>query len=900
MGILIDLEQALAHRMDAGEIGGKASGLSRLLSWGFPVPPGAVIGASASRRFLAESGIGDRIERILRGIAGVSKGSQQGPAAYAQAGEACRSLVLEQETPAWLFDGIAEYMERDGAARRGWAVRSSAVQEDMEGHSFAGQYSSFLNVRSVETAARAVVECWASLYNPGAIAYGAERGFALGSRAIAVIVQQMLSPQKSGVLFSVDPVTGHESRMLVESSWGLGESIVRGTVTPDRYLFDWRAGEPVTLTIGRKERVLRNGAAGGVEEFEVQSSEAVVPSLSLEELSRLCSVALEAQKRFGYPVDLEWAIEGNTVFLLQCRPETSINSAWIDGEWTTADFKDGGVSSTACTPFMWALYDFIWERAMPDYLLSVRMIDSVEGICWGRMFYGRPYWNLGIVKDCLERLPGFVERSFDEDLGIDPSYEGSGRVSRKGLPSLLRGIRTLTALSRAFNVELAGAEAFKRAALSRLAELDAIDHRSMGKEEFFRFFRRFITEDYRRSESGYFHLIFNNSNYQSLFRGGLRAAGADVLSLLSGLQGLSHLGPNIALWDISRRVRSSAADTSWWREKEPQTISAALAGSGDGPAFADLHAYLREYRHHSTRELDILVPRVDEDPTMIVETLKRLIELDDSHDPRAHEDGQALAYRKELERLMASVPGWKRRSLKARICRMRDFLWWREEFRDLSTRFYYFVRMYALHLGELFSGDGFLQKAEDVFFLDLEAIFSVLDGRASTEAMRAAVASNRAYYESFRNFASPDELKRGADIIRHASRAAGGRIAQCKASPGGSAAGRLFMRGLACSAGRATGPARMVGDIFSAGSIREGDILLTRYTDPGWTPYFGLLAGVATETGGLLSHAAVISREYGIPAVLAVKGLMDAARGAEKAWIDGSEGTISLQGSGAE
>jgi phosphohistidine swiveling domain-containing protein len=889
MSILIDFEQLAAGPWDAGEIGGKASGLLRLRSWGFPVPRGAVICASTFRRFIAESGIGDSIAKALSRVE-PGMGAGGNPSACAEAGAACQALLLEQQTPAWLLDGIAEYMDAAGPAREGWAVRSSAAQEDMEGNSFAGQYSSFLNLRSAEKAARAAVECWASLYNPCAISYAAERGFALESRAIALVFQRMLCPQKSGVLFTVDPVTGHESRMLIESSWGLGESIVRGTVEPDRFCFDWRTGELVDSTIGRKDHALRGGAAGGVEEVEVQSDDAGAPSLSSEELSRLCSMALEAQKRCGYPADIEWAIEGGTTFFLQCRPETSISSAWIDGEWTTADFKDGGVSSTVCAPFMWALYDFIWERVMPDYILSVRMIDSVEGIRWGRMAYGRPYWNVGIVKDCLERLPGFVERHFDEDLGIEPSYEGMGRISRTGLTSLVRGIRTLLALSRAFRVELAGAAAFRRAALARLAELDAIDHLSMGKEEYYEFFERFIREDYHRSESGYFHLIFNNSNFQSLYRGALRAAGADIVKLLSGLQGLSHLGPTVALWKISRRIRSSAVDASWWREKEPREISTALSGQGDGPAFTDLRAYLSDYRHHSTRELDILVPRVDEDPTMILETLKRLIDLDDSHDPRLHEERQAMVYREELERFLASVARRKRRSLKARIGRMRDFLWWREEFRDLSTRFYYFVRRYALHLGEFLSRDGFIEKVEDIFFLDLETIFSVLEGRASVESVRAAVVSNRAYYESFRNFRCPDELRNGREVIRRASSDA------ARADRKGSATGIPSMRGLPCSAGSATGAARVVEDIFSAGSIREGDILLTRYTDPGWTPYFSLLAGVATETGGLLSHAAVISREYGIPAVLAVNGLMDAARGAEKAWIDGGQGTITLEG----
>ena len=281
MSILVDFEQLVAGPWDAGEIGGKASGLLRLRSWGFPVPPGAVICASTFRRFLAESGIVDGIAKALGGIVQPGVGAGGNPSACAEAGAACRALLLERQTPAWLLDGIAEYMDAAGPAHEGWAVRSSAAQEDMEGISFAGQYSSFLNLRSAEKAARAVVECWASLYNPCAISYAAERGFALDSRAIAVIFQRMLCPQKSGVLFTVDPVTGHESRMLIESSWGLGESIVRGTVEPDRFCFDWRAGELVDSTIGKKDHALRACAAGGVEEAEVQSGEAGAPQPEL-------------------------------------------------------------------------------------------------------------------------------------------------------------------------------------------------------------------------------------------------------------------------------------------------------------------------------------------------------------------------------------------------------------------------------------------------------------------------------------------------------------------------------------------------------------------------------------------------------------------------------------------
>jgi pyruvate,water dikinase len=864
------LRQEAAREAGIAEIGGKAIGLAKLGEWGLPVPEWAVIPASAFRSFLEESGISTGISDTLSAI-------NLGDAlSIDRAARACRDRILEREVPAGLALALEPLM-----GQAAWAFRSSAVQEDLEGHSFAGQHSSILNVRGPEQGARAVLKCWASLYNPGAIAYRIERGLSPMGLDMAVIVQRLVPSEKSGVIFTVDPVSGCDTVMLVESSWGLGESVVRGSAQPDLFRWDWMGEALVESRVGRKETLILPRDDGGTEERLVGEA-AGRPSLTESELCGLCGLALKAQRMAGAPIDIEWTMLGGEMHLLQCRPATGIRTTCAEGEWTNANFKDGGVASSACAPLMWSLYELVWENVMPEYLLSARMLDSADGLRWGMMRYGRPYWNLGAVKECLLRLPGFVERRFDEDFGIEPAYEGDGRRSRPSLRGLLRGIRVVQALSRLFREELAACRDFRAASIARLERLESIDSDAMEAPEFLAFYGRFIREDYYRSEYGYFHLIFNHSNFQSLNRGVLKGTGADLLALMSGLRGISHIRPNLALWDISRSLRSDPSGLRHWVETDASAIATAILRGEDGPGYEALRTCIREYRHHSARELDILVPRIDEDPAVIVEALKALLTVDDSRDPRLQEAARAAAFESEAGRLSRSLPPWRRWRVAALIARMREFLWWREEYRDLSMRHYYHVRRFTRRLGILLRSMGRIARDEDVFFLKIGEILVLIDGDAAGTDFEAAVEKRRAYYESFRSFKAPDELGRGRGEARSLPARADGIAAPAR------------LRGVPCSPGRASGPARVVAGIEGVGAIRAGDILLTRYTDPGWAPFFGLIAGVATETGGLLSHAAVISREYGLPAIMAVKGLMEAASEADGAVIDGSLGEITL------
>ena len=260
-------------------------------------------------------------------------------------------------------------------------VRSSAVGEDGIDASFAGQFRSFLNLNTVEEVDEAVRLCHASLQQPSVIQYCRKNGIAPDSLRMEVIIQRMIEPELAGVAFTVNPITGDEE-VLIEACEGLADRLLAGSET----------ALPQQHPLIQKHRA------------EIET------------------IARRIQRHFGVPQDIEFAIESETLYVLQARPVTRIGFASDIGEWTNADFRDGGVSSTVCTPLMWSLYDFIWDRSLKGTLRELKLFK--RDFQAGRMFFGRPYWNLGAVKDCLAELPGFVERDFDEDLSVQIDLRG--------------------------------------------------------------------------------------------------------------------------------------------------------------------------------------------------------------------------------------------------------------------------------------------------------------------------------------------------------------------------------------------------------------------------------------------------------------------------------------------
>jgi pyruvate,water dikinase len=650
-------------------------------------------------------------------------------------------------------------------------VRSSASVEDGTAVSFAGQFRSFLNLRSLDAVADAVRACRESVAAPAVREYCRKSGIDPARLHMEVIVQRMVEPELAGVAFTVNPVTGAEE-IVIEACAGLADSLLAGRtppLPPDHPLV--RAHTPA-----------------------------------------IAATARHVQRFFGAPQDVEFAVAGGTVDVLQARPITRIGFDPAVGEWTNADFRDGGVACRVCSPLMWSLYDFIWGGTLKGFLRRLRLFDG--DFQAGRMFFGRPYWNLGAVKHCLKQLPGYVERDFDADLSVQPTYDGDGERTPVTLLRLCRALPILFAIPSIYREQ----EAADRALLD--GGFDAIEHAydSVGGDVEAAF-RTLVERDFHHVESNYFRTIFACALAKLEFR--LAFPDADYAALVAGLPELRHMAP-------LRALREQAAHGK-----------------------ADVTPLLARFRHHSRLGLDVILPRWDEDGAFVGALLRDLPAPAGANPRPAYEQARAEA--------LGRLPFWKRGRFRRKLDRLRTFLWLREEMRDLSSRVYYLIRRHVREIARL-RGLG-----EDIFFMSFRDI--VADDRS-------AVDRNREIYESYREFRAPNEI--------------GARFARLPAAL------PADLRGIGASPGRARGRVHLARSVAEAMGAERGAVLVCPYTDPGWTPVLDRVGAVVTETGGLLSHAAVICREFGIPAVLGVPAAMERIKPGNVVAVHGGAGLVEI------
>lgn len=642
------------------------------------------------------------------------------------------------------------------------AVRSSASAEDGAEISFAGQFESTLGLQTACEVKKAIARCEASVRDESVIAYCRKNGVDPAALQMCVIVQRMIEPELAGVAFTIDPMTGRED-VVIEACEGRSDDLLQGSAQP------LPNDHPLLLRY-----------APDIER-----------------------VAREVQRHFGEPQDIEFAIQDGELYLLQARPITRIHFAAEVGEWTNADFRDGGVSSGVCTPLMWSLYDYIWQDALTGFLRDIKLLSNDENFEAARLFFGRPYWNLGAVKKCMTALPGFNERQFDEDLHVRADYEGDGAVTPVAIQGILRALPTVLAVPKIWKYQQRFDEDFLNGGFDRLvAEVDE--------------FRDLIEHAFRITETNYFRTIFCASLAKLDFAEAF--PDATDTALFAGLPPIRHLEP----------------------------MRAIAAGE------RDVSALMRRFRHHSRNELDLRAPRWDEDREWVEATVENASES--SQNPQ-------VLYEAALARELQQLPAQKRRSFRKKLGRLRHFLWLREEMRDLSTQMYYYIRRHVLEIAEN-RGLG-----DDIFFMTWREILS---------RDTSGIEPGRAVFDSYRNFDAPNEI--------------GVRFAHMKV-----ALNKDSMRGVGASPGSVSGPAYVARNVDEAMDAPTGSILVCPFTDPGWTPVLGRVAAVVTENGGLLSHAAVICREYGIPAVLGVNAATRTITNGTQLLIDGATGSVSIE-----
>ncbi len=843
-------------------VGGKGASLSRLARAGFRVPPGFHVTTGAYLDFLDGGGLRDRV------LAALSLADVSDAGTFEAAAARISELFAGQPVPASTAAAVAGAYASLGDDDVPVAVRSSATVEDLSGMSAAGQHDTYLNVRGEAAVVDAVRRCWASLWSARAIGYRARRGISPVDVSIAVVVQRLVPAEAAGVMFTIDPVSGAPDQVVVSANWGLGESVVSGDVTPDVAVVDRATETLVSYQPGGKEVMTVAGGAGTLE-TETPADLRSTPVLSPGQAAELARVGLAIEKLYGEPVDVEWARADSGLWVVQARPITTLpnrpaasavpdsGEQWNDslaGDYLWTNGNLGEALPDVMTPATWSFIELMMTR--------MTFPPGVPGYRGYGRIGGRFYANVSMSM-ALEAGIGISSRRFVALFGpVLGRLPPLGEIPRARLPRWKASRLMLPAtfaLLRRVNANAKRMPQFLADAPGRCDRLRAEIEQTGDNAALAGLWPAKVRP-----------LLVEASNMLAA------AATADGTTLVSVPGKLATLvGEGDAALLLSGQQPDEGVSLA---SLGPVVGLARLARGG-----IDRDAFTRQYGHRSAHEVELSIPRPAEDPGWVDDQLAALGGAD--HDADALLATQQAARTAAWERLARSDPR-KASAARKLITRWAPAARGREAARSELVRSVWVARTWVLRAGEL-TGHG-----DDLFFLELPEIFGLLRGE---QALLDQVPGRRAVYEAYRALPSYPALIRGrfdparwaADPHRRVDYYNQG-AAQTTTGPDDA------ITGFPGAAGVVEGTARVLCTPEDGAQLGDGEILVTTVTNIGWTPIFPRAAAVVTDVGAPLSHAAIVARELGIPAVVGCGNATTLLHSGDWIRVDGGAGTVEI------
>lgn len=892
------------------KIGGKALNLGKLIRSGFHIPPAIVVTVEAYDKFIQKE-----LEREITEILDLIDFDDEKSISIGCS--RIHEIITSVELPENVWNDIAVKIP-DGY----YAVRSSAISEDMPDASFAGQLDSYLNVKK-EDIPEKVVECWASYWNERAVKYRHDAGIEhletgiktdtdnlksnidkdikplktkKNTTGIAVLVQKMVDADVSGVMFTSNPVDGSDS-VVIESTWGLGEAIVSGTVTPDIYSIN-RDGDILEENIKMKEKGYYLVDGKNLLK-DIPINKKTQPSLNSHVLKELVDVGIKLENFFQVAQDIEWAADfKNTkngqdkpeIYILQSRPVTTLKEK-DDILWTRAYGDEYWADAT--TPLF---YD-VMGKMLTDYVnhegARIMGYSDITDTRLLKLHKSRVYFNSWVLEKAFSYYPKFARSK--ELLNYFP-LDDQERISQYPsnihktiLSQILIAIRDPDGMMHKTD------KAYRRWAarfMDKCKSFDEKDLTRLSDEELLLLYDEIEQAGIKHYQLIRYGMVSHSIATNLMIKNWLLnwlddQDGALYAGLISGLDDNKTVEMNIRFSNLARIVRDDSR-LNHLEQLAPEKISS-------NPQFKEMFdSFMYDYGHRSnTRE--ILYPRWKEDETYVLGVIKALSTSDlDLRKKETESREHRIKTQEEVQQRIKKTGGG---FLKAKIFNIvlglaQTYLTFRENQRFYLDHLLFRQRLIILEMGERLTHKNLIDEIDDVFFLYEAELFHLFAEKHGTEPKDKANLEDKTYSEDktdldnkisarkkefhrYKSILPPKFLKNGVEfddtILEYNQNA---------------------VYGAAASPGIYTGTARVVADIEDLSLLQDDEILITSNTDPAWTAVFSKIGGLITETGGILSHGAVISREYRIPAVTAVKGATELFKTGEKLMVDGNEGVV--------
>jgi phosphoenolpyruvate synthase/pyruvate phosphate dikinase len=844
-------------------VGGKGANLGELSRIeGIRVPVGFCVTTDAFQRIMAEApSMDDRLERLSR----VELDDREAIRALsAEIRGSIEAIAIPDDLAAAISGQLARLGEQAACA-----VRSSATAEDLPVASFAGQQDTYLNVVGPVAIFQHVSRCWASLFTERAVTYRLRNGIDHRKVHMAVVVQRMVFPRAAGILFTADPITGNRKVASVEASFGLGEALVSGLVTADTYKV--REGEVVARTIGTKQLAILASPAGGTREQAIEPERQGQPALTDAQVVRLARLGRRIEAHFGRPQDIEWCLVDGDFQIVQSRPITTLFPIPAAGDGENHVYVSVGHQQMMTDP-MKPLGLSFWQMTTPRPMaeaggrLFVDVTPHLASPASRAGFLGMMEKADPLIRDALQTV---LDRG-----DFIPSLPGEAPPAAPmgGAPAPIEA-------DPAIVTELIERNQASIAALKR-------DIRAKSGSALLDFILQDIQEMRR--------ILFDPQSMQAIMAG-MDAAwwlneqlqawlgeknAADTLTQSVPHNVTSEMG--LALLDVADAIRPHPEVVAFLQHVEDENFLDELPKVAGGREARDaIRGWLDRYGMRCAGEIDITRPRWSERPTTLVPLiLGNVRNFERGAGARRFEQGRQEAWKKEqevLERLRALPDGaGKAAETKRMIDRVRTFAGYRE-YPKYGMVSRYFVYKLALmeEAGRLVQA-GLLREMEDIFYFTFQELHDVVrTNQVDDELIRERTDA----FRSYQSLMPPRVLTSDGEMISGAYRR--------DDLPAGA------LVGLAVSVGTVEGRARVILDMAEA-DLEAGDILVTAYTDPSWTPLFVAIAGLVTEVGGLMTHGAVIAREYGLPAVVGVENATRLIQDGQRIRVHGTDGYVEI------
>lgn len=897
-GEIVKLVQQLSEPgADRSLVGGKGAGLARMLAFGIPVPRAFAVTTAAYERFIQHNSLGETINDLLRPLDGKDATDVDRVTSGIQA------EILAGEMPEDIVDELAKaYADFVGTV----AVRSSGIAEDLEDASFAGLYESYLHVEGIDAVVEAVRGCWASSWTARVVTYRHRLGIDHASALVAVVVQRMVSADVAGVLFTGNPLNQRTDEIVINANYGLGESIASGLVTPDELILDSHTLALKRSVIGSKSLSCQRSSRGGIENVEVSEERRIVLSISTDQAQALALVARQVvELNEGMPQDIEWAIEGGEIFLLQCRDITGVDFQWDDDieSWHPARDSDETIWTHA-----WARS--LWNGAITPLFYSVRArqmqnsderifrrygFEDLIGVKRYKYYRGTVYLNADIERDYYTRaLPPALRTYRTEYLPEEWHTEFIEAPTDWAFLSMhLRAF--LTDKSAGFKRSIQAADDYAASHQDEVGAIAPAEVRLMSDAELRRTTTRIlkIVEDTAVMVRPLFQVYYVQAFalFQEMLKRWYPGDRIEAMQqLISGLPETTLGGEeDQQVWALAAGLRDDPALLAVLNQDDGEAFFDALAASPAGEAWLDEYrAFIDRFGYRGHQDRDFWFDRRSEDPKIDIRNFRALVRADDATSPEAAEQrliAQRLARTEDVVGAIRKQPlgAVKAEAFKVVLDYLHQFLVLRENERVFADQCTMAKKICFRELGLRLTERGLLATETDFYFLTEYELYDLAEGRLSARLARAKVRARRPAFErSLQHEEMPAPYLRGSEPLEDDS------------SP--EAGDGLFI-GAGLSRGTITGTARVIRQLDRLPALANGEILVCNSTDPGWSAAFRLAHGLVIESGGMLSHGACLSREHGLPAVN-LPGAMRLVPDGATITVDGDKGTIQIKSDG--